>query len=110
MSNKYKISFSIELHIKNIVFVIKENPHSNLRAETIVIPCDKTDHYRLLVNFRSNIRIPTAVRRQYCGSTAAVLRQYRGSTAAVRRQYRGSTAAVPRQYGGSIETTLISEF
>ena len=38
---------------------------------------------------RSYIRIPTAVRRQYGGSTAAVRRQYGGSTAAVRRQYGG---------------------
>jgi hypothetical protein len=42
----------------------------------------------------SYIRIPTAVRRQYSGSTAAVQRQYGGSTAAVQRQYGGSTAAV----------------
>ena len=34
----------------------------------------------MLHKIRSYIRIPTAVRRQYCGSTAAVPRQYSENT------------------------------
>ena len=90
---RYLYSMNIPDPVKKDNFLKKKLTNKNYRF------CA----YKMFINMISwsYIRIPTAVRRQYCGSTAAVRRQYCGSTAAVRRQYCGSTAAVLRQYRGS---------